>query len=116
MPKLRTLGPLVRPVETTSVRMPRRTKDQAFDPIYNSRAFRVWRTEVLIRANHRCEAVDQQTGHRCTRAKPLHRLYADHKVELRDGGSPFDLNNGQCLCGPHHVLKTVQERTRRLRG
>jgi hypothetical protein len=114
MPRLRTLGPLVRPLDTRSVRLPRRSPDPLHDPIYNSRAFRVWRTEVLIRAGYRCEALDQH-GLRCTRAKP-DRLYADHIVELRDGGSAFDVGNGMCLCASCHQLKTAQARMRRLRG
>jgi signal transduction histidine kinase len=43
-------------------------------------------------------------------------MYADHIIELRDGGQPFDLNNGQCLCASHHELKTMQARARRLKG
>jgi 5-methylcytosine-specific restriction protein A len=37
-------------------------------------------------------------------------MYADHIVELRDGGQPFDLRNGQCLCAVHHERKTFQAR------
>jgi hypothetical protein len=33
-------------------------------------------------------------------------VYADHIVELRDGGSLTDPSNGQCLCRSHHEIKT----------
>jgi 5-methylcytosine-specific restriction protein A len=35
-------------------------------------------------------------------------MFADHIVELKDGGLLLDLRNGQCLCGAHHEIKTVQ--------
>jgi hypothetical protein len=35
---------------------------------------------------------------------------------LRDGGAPFDLNNGRCLCASHHELKTMAARTKRLKS
>ncbi|OYW50928.1 MAG: hypothetical protein B7Z34_03715 [Novosphingobium sp. 12-62-10] len=50
---------------------------------------------------------------RCRKAAPDHRMFADHKVEIKDGGAPFDLDNGQCLCGQHHSLKTAQARAAR---
>jgi 5-methylcytosine-specific restriction enzyme A len=40
-------------------------------------------------------------------------MFADHVVELRDGGSPFDLANGRCLCGAHHTRKTNEARAKR---
>jgi 5-methylcytosine-specific restriction enzyme A len=53
-------------------------------------------------------------GYRCTKAQPEHRMFADHVIELRDGGAQFDPANGQCLCGPHHLMKTAQTRRDRL--
>jgi hypothetical protein len=41
-------------------------------------------------------------------------MFADHIVELKDGGAAFDVANGQCLCGSHHTLKTNAERARRM--
>jgi 5-methylcytosine-specific restriction protein A len=41
-------------------------------------------------------------------------MYADHVVELKEGGSLLDLRNGQCLCGAHHQIKTVE--TKRFRN
>jgi hypothetical protein len=37
-------------------------------------------------------------------------MFADHIVELNDGGAPFDVANGQCLCGAHHTAKTADAR------
>ncbi|KKL15313.1 hypothetical protein LCGC14_2068930, partial [marine sediment metagenome] len=33
----------------------------------------------------------------------------DHIVPIRNGGSPFDKNNLQSLCKPHHNQKTARE-------
>jgi 5-methylcytosine-specific restriction enzyme A len=85
---------------------------KAADPFYLSADYRSWREAVVRRAGRRCEAIDN--GWRCTKAEPHHRMFADHRVELRDGGSLLDPANGQCLCGRHHTLKTVQARASRL--
>ena len=110
MAKLRTLTPLVRTLDTRVVRPPARQ----IDPTYNAPEYQAWRARVVERAGYRCEAIDH--GHRCSKARPEHRMYADHIVELRDGGQPFDLNNGQCLCASHHEIKTIAARFRRLRS
>jgi 5-methylcytosine-specific restriction protein A len=110
MPKLRSLGPLVRALNTSTTRLPPRQ----IDPVYNTPEFQAWRAQVVARAGGQCEAVDQH-GHRCSKARPEYRVYADHIVEIRDGGHPFDLNNGRCLCASHHELKTIAARARRLR-
>ena|SRR5215471_4115208 len=104
MPKLRTLAPRLRHVEP-ALRLPPKT----VDPSYTTPAYRAWRSQILDRAGHRCEWLDDH-GLRCTIAAPHHRMYADHIVELRDGGSLLDLANGQCLCRSHHELKTLRHR------
>jgi 5-methylcytosine-specific restriction enzyme A len=80
--------------------------------VYHTPEYRAWRYLVVQRAAGRCEAIDR--GHRCTKAMPEHRMYADHVIELRDGGALLDLNNGQCLCALHHKLKTAAAEARRL--
>jgi 5-methylcytosine-specific restriction enzyme A len=107
MVRVRQLPPLVRPIDTRTVRPPARK----IDPIYSTPEFQAWRAKVVERAGYRCEAIDN--GHRCSRAVPEHRMYADHIIELRDGGQPYDVNNGQCLCASHHERKTLQARARR---
>jgi hypothetical protein len=111
MPKLRTLCPLVRTVRTSTTPLPPKVKDEA----YTTPQYRAWRALVVARAGGRCEYVDHH-GHRCMRARPEHRMYADHIIELRDGGLLLDTNNGQCLCASHHELKTVAARAKRFRG
>ena len=111
MPKLRSLPALVRTLDTRIVKPPpsRPTFGQRFktrDPFYATPEFRAWRAKVIARAGGRCEVVTY--GYRCTKAQPAHRMFADHIVEIKDGGAPLDPNNGQCLCGPHHLIKTAQ--------
>lgn len=105
---LRMLRSPVRTLDTRTVRPP----GKVMDAIYNTPEFIAWRAQVLERAGRRCEARDRN-GHRCGKTQPQHRLYADHVVELRDGGQPFDLSNGQCLCAVHHERKTFLARVAR---
>jgi hypothetical protein len=85
-----------------------RPKGKATDPFYSTAEYRAWATEVKRRAGWRCEAKG------CGRSNG--RLFADHIVEITDGGARLDLRNGQALCGAHHTLKTAAERDRRLAG
>ena len=117
MTKLRSLGPLVRTLDTRTAKPPPTPvspaqKFKKADPFYGTPEFRAWRSAVINRAKARCEAIVH--GERCTRRHPQHRMFADHIVEIADGGSLLDLNNGQCLCGPHHLMKTAQTRRERL--
>ena len=107
MSKLRSLPRVLRSFDTSTTRLPPRR----VDPIYNSPQFIEWRAIVISRANGQCEAI--VNGQRCTKAKPSHRVYADHIIELRDGGAPFDPSNGQCLCHSHHEIKTLEARKKR---
>jgi len=107
MSKLRSLPPMLRPFDTSTTRLPPKT----INPIYNSPQHNEWRATVIARANGQCEAI--VNGRRCTNAKPLHRVDADHIIELRDGGAAFDPNNGQCLCRMHHKIKSLAARKRR---
>ena len=107
MPKLRSLPSLVRATNTSPATLPPKVKAD----IYNTDEYKAWRTYVVGRAGYRCEAVVR--GHRCSKAWPDHRLYADHIIELKDGGQPFDVANGQCLCASHHTNKTMAKRFQR---
>lgn len=106
MTKLRSLPSLVRAVDTRTTKLL-----PEHSPIYDTPEYRAWRAQVIARADGRCEAVEH--GHRCSRAAPEHRMYADHIIELRDDGAPFDVMNGRCLCASHHIRKTMTVRTRR---
>lgn len=73
------------------------------DPHYITPEHRAWRADVIRRAGGHC--VDcGATGK---------RLYADHVVELRDGGAAFDPANGQARCGGCHTRKTFRARAAR---
>jgi 5-methylcytosine-specific restriction protein A len=64
-----------------------------------------WRDKVIARAGGVCQ------GRGCHRSNT--RLFADHIVELKDGGAPTDLANGQALCGSCHTTKTAAARAAR---
>ena len=108
MTKLRTLAPLVRAIDTSTTKLSR----TEYTATYLTPEYRAWRAHVVQRAGGRCEAVDHH-GHRCSRAWPEHRLFADHIRELSDGGSLLDPHNGQCLCASHHKRKTDEARAKR---
>ena len=109
MPKLRSLAPMLRAVDTSTTKLAPRFRD----PAYTTPAYKQWCIKVKQRAGYHCEAM--VNGHRCDRAYPEHRMYADHIVELKDGGSLTALSNGQCLCSQHHEIKTVAARIDRNR-
>lgn len=76
------------------------------DPHYSTPEHRAWRAEVIRRSGGAC--ADCQTAGK--------RLYADHVVELRDGGAPFNPANGAARCGACHTRKTAAARAARQRG
>lgn len=91
-------------IATVDLRTARPAPKQA-DPHYASAEHLAWRRAVLERAGWQCEWPG------CGRSNC--RLFADHIVELRDGGAALDVANGQALCGAHHTLKTAESRRRR---
>lgn len=82
--------------------------------IYHTPEYRAWREIVITRAGRQCEAL--VNGRRCRKAEPAHRMFADHKVEVKDGGDLHDPANGECLCGAHHSAKTAKARAARHRA
>ena len=76
------------------------------DSYYNSKEHRAWRTLIITRANGMCQWPS------CNAREQ--RMFADHIIEIRDGGSRTDPLNGQCLCAKHHAIKT--ERAKRERS
>jgi len=101
------LGPLVPKSDGRTVAV----ESKRVDPHYLTPEHRQWRETVLRNAGYRCEWIEN--GQRCTRSAPAHRLFADHKRELKDHGDPFDPLNGECLCGSHHTRKTALARAAR---
>jgi 5-methylcytosine-specific restriction endonuclease McrA len=83
-----------------SIAMPPKQADE----VYRKRPHIAWAAEVCRLANFTCE--------RCGRSGV--RMFADHIVEVKDGGS-WDLSNGQALCGSCHTRKTNEAKRVRLR-
>lgn len=99
---LRMLGTKVRPSARAKVR-PQKHGDVHYQTI----SHRAWASAVIARDGGRC----QWPG--CERRAPEHRVVADHIVELKDGGAPFDLANGRCLCVQHNTAKGLRARAAR---
>jgi hypothetical protein len=107
MARLGLMGHRVATLDTRRVQPPPKT----VAPLYQTPEYREWQGKVIARAGGRCEAVDN--GKRCWKAQPRNRMFADHVIEVTDGGAPFDVSNGQCLCGSHHTAKTARARAAR---
>jgi 5-methylcytosine-specific restriction protein A len=100
---LRTSRPMLATHDTRTVRpAPKVAADH-----YSTPEHRAWRAEVIRLSGGQC----QWPG--CKRAGI--RLFADHIIEIKDGGSALDVANGQALCGGHHTNKTLKERAKRMR-
>lgn len=78
------------------------------DAHYQTAEHRRWAAAVVRCAAGMCQ------GEGCGRTGV--RLFADHIHELSDGGAPFDLSNGQALCGACHTAKTMKARKARHQG
>ncbi len=100
----RFLRPALAQSDTRSVRPAPKQRAS----IYGTAEHQEWRAAVVHRAAGICQ------GKGCCRSGV--RLFADHIVELRDGGSPYDLTNGQALCGACHSRKTAAARAARQQG
>ena len=83
---------------------------QTADSHYRTPEHVAWAAAVIARAAGRCQGTYQ--GRPCARRNV--RLFADHIRELRDGGAPLDLANGQALCGSCHTAKTNRARAARM--
>lgn len=112
MVRIKMLRPMVPKNDGRTIARP--ASEGTIDRVYGADRYKPWRQQVFANAGSRCEGIDN--GSRCTKSAPGSRLFADHIVELRDGGAPFDPSNGQCLCGRHHTLKTAAERAKRAHG
>ena len=96
---LKCAPPMLRSANLSAARVPPKTADLW----YLTPEHRAWAKAVVDRAG-RCED--------CGRTGT--RLFADHVVEIKDGGSKTDLRNGQALCGRCHSRKTVAARAARM--
>lgn len=73
---------------------------------YHSTDHRRWRKEILERDNYLC-----QEHLRKGISKP--GRIADHIIPIKQGGSKYDLSNGQTLCDQCHAKKSSMERNDR---
>ncbi len=101
MARLPTLRPRLAARDTRTV-MP---APKAAAAHYQTAEHAAWRASVIARAGGACQ--------HCGRSGV--RLFADHVIELRDGGALLDPANGQALCGACHSRKTAAARAARQR-
>ena len=84
-------------------------EDKQAAPHYATPEHKAWRAAVIARAGGACQWPD------CGRRE--RRMFADHIDEIQDApGKKLEPENGQCLCGAHHTIKTNQARARRQAG
>ena len=76
---------------------------------YQTQAHRDWADAVIARAGGKCQGARHEGPN-----PPNGRLYADHIIELKDGGAALDPANGQALCGACHQAKGAAERLKRM--
>ena len=103
---VRTLGPLVRVLDTRSVA----SAVKRTDPFYSTPEWRDLQSQIIAERGRVCEdpSCDGRTH------KPGMRVFADHIVELKDGGAPLDRRNIMLRCGASHTRKTIAVRGERL--
>lgn len=98
-PRLKTLGPRLKPLDTRTVRPP----PKVVESFYSSAEWKEVRAKVLERDGYRCVKCGRRDG----------RLFVDHIIERKDGGADYDLDNLQTLDGPCHTTKTHAEAVKR---
>ncbi len=107
MGKVRLLKPTLTTVPFRTTPLPPKQADAH----YGTAEHRAWAAEVIKRARGKCQDANCIAKH-----YPGQRLFADHIVELRDGGAPFDVTNGMARCGSSHTRKTIAERAKRAKN
>ena len=71
--------------------------DSEHTKIYSTKAWKTSRKAALYRDDGWC-----------VRCKEAPAVLVDHIKEIKDGGSPYDLSNLQCLCARCHAKKTAE--------
>lgn len=106
-PRLATVPQRIRTINTRQIATawPAKRKEKTTLPIYQTQEYRRWRAAVIKRCLNRCV--------HCGAPGSRNKLYADHVVEIADGGAPFDVHNGQSLCSPCHGRKTASAKFQR---
>lgn len=103
-PRLKTLGPRLKPIDTRTVRPP----PKVVESIYSSSEWKTLMREIFEERGRRCEDTECKTPH-----GPWGKLYGDHVIEIKDQGPAFDKRNVLIRCAPCHGRKTAAERVKR---
>lgn len=96
---MKLLGPQLRPLDMRVAKAP----PKQADPFYLTAEWRSLMARLLSERGRRCE--------KCGRTDC--RIFGDHVVEIKDGGSTLDPRNIQLLCGSCHSIKTAAARATR---
>ena len=105
MAKLRIAAPRLSAADNGRVKQsPKRG-----DPFYDLPEWRKLVARIIAKRGRICEDPACPAAHSNTM-----RVYADHIVELRDGGAPLDERNVQLLCASAHGRKTIAARAKRM--
>ncbi len=83
-------------------------RDKETLPFYKTQRWRKFVNYLIRKRGRRCENAQ-------CRRNDMTRIFADHIVEIRDGGELFDENNIQLLCSSCHVKKTLRVRGERMK-
>ena len=97
-PRLKTLGPRLKPIDTRTVRPP----PKVVESFYSSSE---WKATAA--------AIKKRDGYKCVKCGSRDRLIVDHIIERKDGGADYDHANLQSVCWPCHGKKTAAEAVKR---
>jgi 5-methylcytosine-specific restriction protein A len=95
-------------VSLATPRLTPRTKQ--ISDVYHSKPWVELRATIIKQRGRRCEDANCTTPNR----GEGRQIYADHVVELQDGGTLLDPNNVLLRCAPCHTRKTLAERAKRM--
>jgi 5-methylcytosine-specific restriction endonuclease McrA len=104
-PRIRQQPPRI---STESTRITKRRDKQTL-PFYRTQRWKDFVAMLIRKRGRQCQ------NRHCQRSGVMTRIFADHIVEIRDGGELFDETNIQLLCGSCHSKKTLQVRGERSR-
>ena len=104
MRRLKSLPPQVAKLDTRTAPLPPKESD----PFYLSREWRALVAKIKRERGDVCEDPHCKGPH--SRGQ---RIYADHVVEIQDGGAKLDASNVLLRCARSHSLKTARERNKR---
>ena len=105
MARLGALPPRVGRFDTRRLKAARKPSSS----IYYTKEWRALVGRLIAERGRRCQLCGGPTA---MIGKPV-RIYADHIVELEDGGDPFAKSNIQLLDGRCHTTKTAAARASR---